>query len=125
LDNFNPDETIFIRFRLHSDNQKNGWGWAIDDLKIQNIIVGIEEGLAVVEDMSAYPNPTPGRFFINKSESNEIQEIKVFNEIQQLVRAFKPFVTGENHDISDLPPGVYLLKIETKAGQRFLKILKR
>ncbi|MGF1532321.1 MAG: T9SS type A sorting domain-containing protein [Bernardetiaceae bacterium] len=34
-DAFNPGDQVLIRFRLFSDPFARGWGWAIDDLRIQ------------------------------------------------------------------------------------------
>lgn len=38
LKHFHAGEEIIIRFRLFSDQLTTGWGWAIDDLNIQNDI---------------------------------------------------------------------------------------
>ena len=55
LENFDLNDVILIRFRLFADAAVTGWGWAIDDLAIQ------EEPLAVYENQknnfSIYPNP--------------------------------------------------------------------
>ena len=44
--NFTPTfgigDTILIRFRLHANNAINGWGWAIDNLNIQEFPVSVE-----------------------------------------------------------------------------------
>ena len=38
LKNFHAGDEVIIRFRLFSDQLTTGWGWAIDDLSIQNDI---------------------------------------------------------------------------------------
>ena len=44
LDVFSENDTILIRFRLFSDPYTNGWGWIIDDLKIEhNAIVSVNK----------------------------------------------------------------------------------
>ncbi len=35
LNTFEPEEVVVFRFRLFADQLANGWGWAIDNLKIQ------------------------------------------------------------------------------------------
>ena len=35
---------VFIRFRLYSDAAATGWGWAIDDLVIQDAALGLPPG---------------------------------------------------------------------------------
>src|SRR5690606_23795683 len=34
--NFSAGDTVLFRFRLYSDPFANGWGWAIDNLRIQS-----------------------------------------------------------------------------------------
>jgi len=60
LDTFEPDDTIFIRFRLHSDPLAVAWGWAIDNILIQPQVVSNEplptEPLPTALEAN-YPNP--------------------------------------------------------------------
>ncbi len=57
-DKFCAGDTILIRFRLYADYYDNGWGWVIDDLKIQEnaseIIVKIPTLFSLSQN---YPNP--------------------------------------------------------------------
>lgn len=64
LDTFAPGEVIFIRFRLYADANAHGWGWAIDDLAIQeredDTGSANEDGAGVPERFTLaqnYPNP--------------------------------------------------------------------
>jgi len=53
--NFRVSDTIFIRFRLQSDYSKHGWGWAIDNLKIQEQLALKDS--KIVNGLTIYPNP--------------------------------------------------------------------
>ncbi len=122
-DTFSAGETILVRFRLFSDSNTNGWGWAIDNLKIQE-----EPVVSDVNDINAlptvfsldqnYPNPfnptTTIRFGI-PNESNVV--LKVYNTLGQEVttlvnEALKPGYHLVNFNASNLASGVYLYRIE-------------
>jgi len=63
-DNFSGGDTILIRFRLFSDPYAHGWGWAIDNLKIQGDVYIGEKEVITPEDLHIYPNPSSGSFTI-------------------------------------------------------------
>jgi len=54
--NFNPGDIVFVRFRLFSDPFAFGWGWAIDNLRIQDTQVAVEDFISS-NDFSIFPNP--------------------------------------------------------------------
>ncbi len=57
---FNPGETIFVRFHLYSDEAAVGWGWIVDNLKIQPLVVSVENETVIPNSYSLsqnYPNP--------------------------------------------------------------------
>ncbi len=60
-DFFTPGQYVYFRFRLHADDYTHGWGWAIDDVKIDSAsstaIGGISELPIKFELMANYPNP--------------------------------------------------------------------
>ena len=41
-DNISAGDTLLLRFRLFSDPFANGWGWVIEDLKINPLIDAVE-----------------------------------------------------------------------------------
>lgn len=55
-DKFTAGDEIVIRFRLYSDANLTGWGWAIDNLNIQGPVSG--NGLNISPILTVYPNPT-------------------------------------------------------------------
>jgi len=56
--NFQSGDEVFIRFRLFSDPFAVGWGWAIDDLEIQNQSINtntLDE--SYFSSINIFPNP--------------------------------------------------------------------
>lgn len=49
-------DTVLIRFRLFSNETIATWGWAIDNLHIQDIVTGTETAV-IPSGFSVYPNP--------------------------------------------------------------------
>lgn len=54
--NFKAGDDIFIRFRLFSDPFAAGWGWAIDNLRIQDVQTAVED-FVLEENFEIIPNP--------------------------------------------------------------------
>ena len=67
-DNISAGDTLLIRFRLFSDPFANGWGWVIEDLKINPLVDAVEN---VNSDIpcNVYPNPGNGLIRIRSDES--------------------------------------------------------
>ena len=57
-DVFEPRDTILVRFRLYSDAAETGWGWMIDNVKIQKDATGIFNKINTPEGtLTVSPNP--------------------------------------------------------------------
>lgn len=57
--NFSPGDEVFVRFRLFSDPFANGWGWAIDNLRIQDQLTSVDD-FVLENNFQVYPNPVFG-----------------------------------------------------------------
>ena len=69
--------------------------------------------------ITAYPNPTNGRVII---DAEDVIRMDVYNVNGQLVKtAFKESII----DISTLPSGVYMLKVETAQSKYVCRVIKR
>ncbi|HUX97747.1 MAG TPA: T9SS type A sorting domain-containing protein [Bacteroidales bacterium] len=121
---FNTDDTLLIRFRLFSDPYANGWGWAIQDLKINPLIDGIEK--PVVEKVRLYPNP--GNGFVRIVDEGglltggEIVKFEVFNSSG--IPVLKGNTSGgpeTSIDLSGLPSGLYIIILYHGDGIRAFK----
>jgi uncharacterized repeat protein (TIGR03803 family) len=69
-----------------------------------------------------YPNPTSAVIKMQYKSNLIISKIRLFNSIGSLVKEFKATQTELN--ISKLPIGLYILKIETNKGSISKKIIK-
>lgn len=123
-DTFLPGEEIFIRFRLFSNQSNAGWGWAIDNLRIQDVVIGMED-LVTDHNSWVYPNPARNEFYLagsgNLGQSNLRLEV-----IDQLGRVVKKFDgPQESYSILDLASGPYILRLKTLNGKPItLRLLK-
>ena len=121
LDTFEPDDTIFIRFRLHSDALAVAWGWAIDNIMIQPNVVSVESEPVLEQPTrleASYPNPFSGNTsipFVLQTDSYvslsvfDIQGRKVADVLNG------ELLTAGSHsrlyDASPLASGVYFYRM--------------
>jgi hypothetical protein len=131
LDTFNPGDEVMFRFRLYSDQFTVAWGWAIDNIYIQEERpLGIDSNEMDEMDLKVFPNPMAGLMIIEFSLSTSEQ-----------VRVTVRDITGRhirNIDMGYLPPGVhqylldgssfnsgiYFASLETSRGQTTVRIVK-
>ncbi|MFO0357133.1 MAG: T9SS type A sorting domain-containing protein [Sphingobacteriaceae bacterium] len=85
----------------------------------------IQSGLSEQEfenQIALYPNPTTNQLNINVSSAFNTEEVLVFNNIGQICKRVQvnKKETSIKFDVSDLPKGVYLIRID-KRTTRFIK----
>ncbi|MDH3650661.1 MAG: T9SS type A sorting domain-containing protein, partial [Saprospiraceae bacterium] len=128
---FNPQDTIFLRFRLQSDPLTEGWGWVIDNLSIQEDLTNSTDiDLSEKFEISALPNPA--RNFINlhykltKTTNVNIDVYSVSGKLlSSLEQGIKP--AGEYQaffDAHGLSPGIYIFYFTTGKGTLSLKWIR-
>lgn len=130
--NFQRNDTIFVRFRLFSDPYAHGWGWTIDDLKIQYVSTDTHSITFSPGEIRVFPNPAENDLFIQGDLKSEVEKvtISIFNAFGQNVRKEELSVHGTNFNhqinIHSLQPGIYLVAVDFDNGQRITrKIVKR
>ena len=115
--NFSAGDTIFIRFRLFSDPFANGWGWTIDNLRIQSI-VPVQDIMAVSPgDFIIYPNPFKGQTTLELNSNIHFKDISVavFDSYGRLIfnEPVSPDDTGftQNLNLKSWPAGMYYIQV--------------
>ncbi len=135
LSTFNAGDVILIRFRLYADQLENGWGWAIDNLQIQERLTSVNESEVLPADFKLeqnYPNPFNPSTIINFSvpEASTVS-LKIYDvlgrEAATLVN--KEMNAGRYHftwNASQFASGVYYytLKAGNKTATKKLMLLK-
>lgn len=120
---FQAGETILLRFRLFADQLSHGWGWTIDNLRIQSPILATEP--VRTARFAVYPNPVSnGLVRIDAELPNPIAQadVSVTGPTGQVLRRHTFRVGGttisESLDLTSLPAGLYFLQL--RAGDTLL-----
>lgn len=113
--NFNAGDTILVRFRLYSDPYARGWGWVIDNLRIQNPVSTSLTKLSPGQ-INVFPNPFQQQFNIEIELESDIKEVQIdiFDSFgRNIFSSFYPKINRVNETINlqEYTSGLYLLKI--------------
>ena len=109
-------DTISIRFRLFSDPFAFGWGWAIDDLEIQNLETAVDD-FVEEQNFDVIPNPASDEVLVslNLEDSTDDMKITIVDITGRLIQ--ERSLTNQNlrireqMDISELESGIYLVNV--------------
>lgn len=126
--NFAADDTVLVRFTLYSDPLTVGWGWALDNLKIQGNAASTNDVISNSE-LKVYPNPATDNLNIELLSEEMIEEIdiSIYNIGGKLVyinnRSVNSKSYTENIDISYLNKGIYIIKINSDLNSITRKLI--
>lgn len=113
---FVTGDTVLIRFRLFSDPFAVGWGWAIDNLIIQDESVDVEDFI-IEGDFTIAPNPATEEVSINLDLTGAAESIQLtITDIsgRRLIVDNLPTSLGriqETYDVSHLNAGIYFVNV--------------
>lgn len=115
--NFKANDTILIQFRLFSDPYAHGWGWTIDNLRIQTPVSNQSVVLSP-GNISVFPNPFNEVLNISVQVKSNIEELNV--EIlnlfgQKITSTQKINAFGDiniENNVGYLPAGMYLVVVK-------------
>jgi hypothetical protein len=120
---FNVNDEVIIRFRLHADVGAHGWGWAIDNLKIQapkvDPILAIEPS-AIISGLQISPNPSSGMVQVNYEQASALNGVQVrVIDLQGRPVFTQSYSTqgnrfNQNIDLSYLSSGTYALQVQVQ-----------
>ena len=123
-DNITAGDTLLLRFRLYSDPFANGWGWAIEDLKINPLIDNIEN--PSIGQLALFPNPGNGliRLIDYKSGSTGVRTKKISVYNSSGICLIDNQVTSDTDilvDISGYSAGIYFIVLYRDDGLKSFK----
>ncbi len=133
LTNYFPvGRKIYVRFRLYADDATHSWGWAIDDVRSNNLVSGLENKsgkLSAFALLGNYPNPfnptTTIMFTLNERAPVTLeifnalgQKIKTLykNELLNSGQIHKAVWDGTNDANKSVGSGLYVYRL--RAGNR-------
>lgn len=130
LDYFTPGEIIFIRFRLFSDPLKTAWGWAIDNLYIQeDRPLGFGDSPNIINTV-IYPNPFSQYFHLEFNLLKDgYTQVEILDMRGASVASFPMgyLMRGKHFldvDASTFPEGFYIARISGSGRFTALKLIK-
>jgi len=116
-ENFSPEEEIFIRFRLFSDPFAVGWGWAIDNLRIQASVVAVDDYVEEKNSFVVYPNPVQDEMYLGinlkqNAPNSQITLTDIYGKVIHNQRIdLNADYNEETINTSNLPQGMYLVSV--------------
>lgn len=74
-----------------------------------------------ITGLSIYPNPVTGSKIFVSSDKNQTKEIEIYNVLGKMVLSAR--LAGKELDVSELTPGIYILKIQEGNAQATRKLV--
>jgi hypothetical protein len=127
--NFKAGDVILVRFRLHSDSLKTGWGWALHDVSIQGEVTGLEPPIAN-EIVRAWPNPVvDGALYLKlalpAASGVNVEILDMHGQLISSDQFSAPAGDFEReYDVSAWSSGLYLIKVRSDFGTSGAKLIK-
>jgi PKD repeat protein/photosystem II stability/assembly factor-like uncharacterized protein len=97
----------------------------IDNIRVEQVPVGLNSQKMDEASVTAYPNPTKGNLTINWTGYDENPIITIIDSKGQLIESYLPSEkSGQlNIDLSNQNAGLYLIRVTTKNRQETLKVV--
>ncbi|UJH90529.1 T9SS type A sorting domain-containing protein [Antarcticibacterium sp. 1MA-6-2] len=76
-----------------------------------------------IAGLSIYPNPVTGNKIFITSEKNHTKEVEVYNVLGKMVLSAR--LVGKELDVTELTPGIYIVKIKEGNTQATRKLVVR
>lgn len=112
-------QTVYIAIQCISNDQ---FGFAVDDFKVTGETMAVSDVNANIS--SVYPNPVVDSFNMNLSSKFNVGNVSV--TLTDLTgKTVKTFGAADSYNVSDLPKGVYVVKITDGKNTETKKIVKK
>jgi hypothetical protein len=129
LDRFAAKDTIIIRFRLFADPGAYGWGWAIDNIRIQTVVTANEPDFIAEQGLRIYPNPASSEFIISGHLKYQSKNVTLaLQDVTGRVIKSAPIENAgleftHHLNVSDCKPGFYLVQLSNGVSKTTRKVL--
>lgn len=123
-DDISDGDTLLLRFRLYSDPFANGWGWVIEDFKINALVDAVED--IKHDPVKIYPNPGRGLIKISYPRGGYVNskpvQFKIFNSAGTCLVSSQTSDYAETEvDISSHSSGMYIIVLYSADGIKTFK----
>jgi hypothetical protein len=111
------NDTVYVRLRFTSNVSQNDAGWFVDDLRINEAPVSVEEqpnSASYQNQVAVYPNPATTNIRLNEVEPNAT--IEIYSSLGVLVKSVKAETTSPLVDCSELAVGTYMVRVSGMRG---------
>lgn len=119
---FNGAQQVYIIIK-----GKTTEGFASLPLAIDDFMMEVDGELALPEfnknNLSYYPNPVQD--FLNVSNNQSINKVQVFNMLGQQVQSMQPNAAQFKMDMTALPQGHYIVRMQTNDASHMIKVIKK
>ena len=109
--------------RFLNPNAQYGYGIPDFQLALNNALLSIEP--SQIKDIIVYPNPSNDFLKVHFTNENDRIDIKVYNNLGQLVLENTNLKSDENLNLQNLSSGIYTYKITSSNATRTGKIIKK
>ena len=119
---FEVGDIILVRFRLSSDPNAVGWGWSVDNVQFQDVVLGLPKQLSNFQ-LEVFPNPIQGTSTIMTNLKNPTR-MSVIGINGSIIRRE---TINSRQDLrfekGNLKPGIYILRLESDQGMVSKRII--
>jgi hypothetical protein len=110
--------SLLLRFRLFSDPYAHGWGWVIENLKLNPLVDAVEK-TEKIDINKLYPNPGKGIIHIQTPVYGKSATYHVYNSSGICISHDRMSEDAETViDISGYAPGLYIVVVSGNQGIR-------
>jgi hypothetical protein len=121
---FAAGDEVIIRFRLFADAAAYGWGWAIDNLFIQDVITGIETSSANAYNI--FPSPVREKLTVETAVINAQNPIglKIMSLHGQIMHTQTINADRTEIDVTSFSEGIYIMHLQSRVKTEIRKFVK-
>ncbi len=127
MDYFAEGDTIYLRFRMETEDYLESWGWMIDNVMVGALATNTSTKVDPESTWAVYPNPVGDQIFIDLElpKTGPVQ-LFLYDLSGKMVRQVTTLPNGgsghhqQNFSMAGLPSATYLL-VMRKGGEHLTK----